>query len=68
MRDEYRVDFDEGRGGFGQIVREEMRRHQAESVRQMDEYNLGQDEAPPSKRRRTSHARARDRDEDSEDD
>lgn len=53
MRDEYRVDYDEGRGGYGNIVKAQLTQRQRDMVTQMKEYEAGQEEnydERPSKR------------------
>ncbi|KAK9800759.1 hypothetical protein WJX73_007860 [Symbiochloris irregularis] len=54
VRDEYRTDWDAERGGFGNIVKAEMARRQAEMEANMALYNQGQDEdvGPYAKRQR----------------
>ena len=44
MRDEYRTDFDAGRGGYGNIVKNELLTRQQELQRRMEEYAEGQDD------------------------
>lgn len=44
VRDEYRIDFDEGRGGYGNIVKAQLTQRQQEMLSQMQEYEAGQDE------------------------
>ena len=44
VRDEYRTDFDAGRGGFGNIVKTELMTRQQELQQRMDEYAEGQDD------------------------
>lgn len=53
VRDEYRVDYDEGRGGYGNIVKEQLSQRQQDMLDQMKEYEAGQeteqmDVEPPS--------------------
>ena len=43
MRDEYRIDYDEGRGGYGNIVKAQLTQRQQEMLSQMQEYEAGQD-------------------------
>lgn len=43
MRDEYRIDYDEGRGGYGNIVKAQLTQRQQEMLTQMQEYEAGQD-------------------------
>lgn len=43
MRDEYRTDYDEGRGGFGNIVKQELASRQEQVAQQMGMYSEGQD-------------------------
>lgn len=45
VRDEYRVDFDEGRGGYGNIVKAQLSDRQQDMLHQMREYEAGQDDA-----------------------
>lgn len=42
VRDEYRVDFDEGRGGYGNIVKAQLSQRQKDMLHQMKEYEAGQ--------------------------
>ena len=44
MRDEYRTDFDAGRGGYGNIVKNELMTRQQELQQRMNEYAEGQDD------------------------
>lgn len=44
VRDEYRIDYDEGRGGYGNIVKAQVTQRQQEMLSQMQEYEAGQDE------------------------
>lgn len=44
VRDEYRIDYDEGRGGYGNIVKAQLTQRQQEMLSQMQEYEAGQDE------------------------
>ncbi len=44
MRDEYRTDFDAGRGGYGNIVKTELMTRQQEMEQRMNEYAEGQEE------------------------
>ena len=44
VRDEYRTDFDAGRGGFGNIVKNELMTRQQEMQLRMNEYAEGQDD------------------------
>ena len=46
VRDEYRTDFDEGRGGYGNIVKAQLTQRQQEMLIQMQEYEAGQDDDP----------------------
>ena len=50
VRDEYRVDYDEGRGGYGNIVKAQLTQRQKEMVAQMQEYEAGQDDPTPADR------------------
>eukprot|EP00884_Botryococcus_braunii_P006551 jgi/Botrbrau1/15898/Bobra.40_1s0080.1 len=43
VRDEYRTDYDEGRGGFGNIVKQELASRQQQVAQQMGMYSEGQD-------------------------
>lgn len=55
VRDEYRMDFDDGRGGYGQIFRQELETRRAAIQHQQRQLSQGQDAAdtPPVKRQRT---------------
>lgn len=44
VRDEYRIDYDEGRGGYGNIVKAQLTQRQQEMLSQMQEYEAGQDD------------------------
>ena len=44
VRDEYRTDWDAGRGGYGNIVKEELSARQVAVVQNMDLYAEGQGE------------------------
>ena len=44
MRDEYRTDWDAGRGGYGNIVKQEVTARQAAVAEQMGMYEEGQGE------------------------
>ena len=44
MRDEYRTDFDAGRGGYGNIVKNELMTRQQEMQQRMNEYAEGQED------------------------
>lgn len=44
VRDEYRTDFDAGRGGFGNIVKNELMTRQQEMQLRMNEYAEGQED------------------------
>lgn len=48
VRDEYRTDWDAGRGGYGNIVKQELTTRQAAVAEQMGMYEEGQggEEAP----------------------
>ena len=60
VRDEYRTDWDAGRGGYGNIVKQELARRQEAIDTNMGMYEAGQDEdgtrsdLPPRERRRGS--------------
>ena len=43
MRDEYRTDYDNGRGGYGNIMRSELEARQQTMQDQMGMYAEGQD-------------------------
>lgn len=43
VRDEYRMDFDQGRGGYGQIFRQEIENRRAAIQHQQQAYGEGQD-------------------------
>ena len=48
VRDEYRTDWDAERGGYGNIVKQEMVRRQEALESNMAMYNQGQDDGPPA--------------------
>lgn len=57
VRDEYRTDWDAGRGGYGNIVKQELTRRQEAITANMGMYEQGQEaeaDHPVHKRRRTS--------------
>ena len=64
MRDEYRVDYDEGRGGYGNIVKAQLTQRQKEMVNQMQEYEAGQDDGPTASPPRKRTRRGDDSDDD----
>jgi nuclear cap-binding protein subunit 2 len=43
VRDEYRVDYDAGRGGYGNIMMAQATQRQQEQLAQMQEYEAGQE-------------------------
>ncbi|CAG0913735.1 unnamed protein product [Notodromas monacha] len=56
VRDEYRTDFDPGRGGFGKIVQQRVTSSHSPTEGGTDEkLDSEPDVAPPSKRMKTSH-------------
>ncbi|KAK9811608.1 hypothetical protein WJX72_006876 [[Myrmecia] bisecta] len=76
VRDEYRLDYDSGRGGYGKIFSKEMLERQAAMQAQMGQYADGMqdaadlDQPPAAKRARRddrSNPRHRDRDSDEDD-